>query len=59
MLKGPSKKITLFIIGFAVLISGITLVLMWWKDVVILFHGAIGMILALAGMIILYMMKEA
>jgi len=48
------KKFVLFVAGFFVLILGITLILVWWKDVVGLFRGAIGFILALAGLFSLY-----
>lgn len=45
-------------IGTVLLIGGITLVLIWWPDVVSLFRGFVGMALALAGLVVLYMIKE-
>ena len=52
--KNAYKKFVLFVVGFFVLILGITLVLIWWPSVVVLFKGAIGIILALAGLLMLY-----
>jgi hypothetical protein len=48
------KKFILFVIGFFVLILGITLILVWWPFAVTLFKGAVGVILALAGLLMLY-----
>ena len=56
--KIKSSKNLLFLCGGVVLIIGMTLVLFWWRDVVILFRGAIGILLALGGMLLLYMVKE-
>ena len=53
-----SSKPLLFICGSVVLVVGITLVLVWWHDVVVLFKGVIGMALALGGLLLLYMVKE-
>ncbi|MCK5214292.1 MAG: hypothetical protein KAR05_02935 [Candidatus Omnitrophica bacterium] len=53
-----SNKPLLFIIGFTVLILGIALILVWWRDVASLFRGAISMFVALGGMLLLYMVKE-
>jgi len=52
--KKSYKKFVLFVIGFFILILGITLILFWWMDVAVLFRGAIGIILALAGLLMLY-----
>ena len=52
------KKFVLFVIGFFVLVLGITLILVWWKDVVALFKGAMGVILALAGLFMLYAVNK-
>ncbi len=56
--KSTYKKFLMFLIGFLILILGITLILAWWKDVVILFKGAIGMILALGGLLALYTLNK-
>ena len=44
--------------GVFVLILGITMVLIWWADVVSLFKGFLGMAVALAGMLVLYSLKK-
>jgi len=56
--KSSYKKFILFLGGFFVLILGITLTLLWWKDVVALFKGATGIILALAGLFALYAVNK-
>ena len=43
--------------GFIVLVVGIALTLAWWSDVVVIFRGAIGTILALIGILILALAK--
>jgi len=48
------KKFLLFIIGFFILVLGITLILVWFEQVAILFKGASGFILALGGLLMLY-----
>ncbi len=52
--KKGYKKFIFFLIGFFVLILGITLTLAWWEDVVTLFRGGIGIIFSLAGLFTLY-----
>ncbi len=56
--KIKSSKLLLFLIGGSVLVVGITLVLVWWQVVVVLFRGGVGLVLALGGLLLLYMMKE-
>ena len=56
--KGTYKKFILFLAGIFVLIFGITLILIWWADVVALFRGAAGIILALAGLLTLYALNK-
>ena len=56
--KSAYKKFLMFLIGFFILILGITLILAWWEDVVVLFKGAIGMILALGGLLALYTLNK-
>ena len=53
-----TKDFFLFLAGSLLLITGITLVLIWWEDVTALFRGGIGMVIALAGMIVLYLVKR-
>jgi len=56
--KSTYKKFLLFVVGFFILILGITLILVWWSNVLILFKGAIGIILALGGLLTLYALNK-
>jgi len=47
-------KATMFIAGFALTICGVMLILQQWGAVVMLFKGIIGMLLAVAGLVILF-----
>ncbi len=58
MSKNTFKQSGLFVLGFVVLIVGIALILSWWPDLVVVFKGSIGFILALAGLLMLYTVKE-
>lgn len=51
------KKKLLFVAGGIVLILGISLILKYWADVAIVFKGVIGIILALAGVLLLFLAK--
>ncbi|MDP2653714.1 MAG: hypothetical protein Q8Q08_06745 [Candidatus Omnitrophota bacterium] len=53
-----SSKALLFLIGGCFVILGITLTLVWWNDVVLIFRGLIGILIAVGGMLVLYMVKE-
>lgn len=53
-----NSPLLLTILGGTFLLIGITLVLVWWRDVVSLFRGGFGIALALGGMFLLYMAKE-
>jgi hypothetical protein len=55
--KKKSKTIPL-LTGGVLLITGITLILVWWPHVVHIFKGTLGFGAALAGLFILYMIKE-
>ena len=56
--KNTYKKFILFLAGVFVLILGVTLILVWWKDVVALLKGAAGVLLALAGLFTLYALNK-
>jgi len=56
--KSSYKKFVLFVVGFFILILGITLILVWWMDVAVLLRGAIGIILALSGLLMLYALNK-
>lgn len=40
--------------GALMLVVGVTLVLLWWPDVVSIFRGVFGTVLAIAGLAVLY-----
>ena len=52
------NKTVLGIIGFGCIIGGVILILLWWPNLVVIFKGGIGFILALAGLFILYTIRE-
>ena len=56
--KKFSKKITTLVAGSGLLVVGITLILSEWSYVVVIFKGAIGMALALAGLLVLMLIKD-
>ena len=51
------KRPLLFILGIVFLIIGITLILAWWPQVVGLFKGFTGIVLAIAGLFMMYSVK--
>lgn len=53
--KDILKELLGFPLGCILLIAGVTLILVWWQDLVIIFRGVIGFIIALAGLFILYL----
>jgi len=56
--KNTYKKFIMYVIGFFILILGITLILAWWENVILLIKGALGIILALAGLLMLYALNK-
>lgn len=56
--KDSYKVFLQFLVGLFVLILGITLTLSWFDEVIILFKGAVGIILALAGLFTLYALNK-
>lgn len=54
--KGNKKL--LGAIGAACVIVGVTLVLMWWPEMVVLFKGVAGFGIAIVGMFILYNIRD-
>ncbi len=56
--KIKSSKGLLFFCGSVCLIVGMTMILVWWREVMVLFRGGMGIFLALGGMLLLYMVKE-
>ena len=55
--KNNLKKILLFAAGCAMLVVGVALILHDWAYVVILFKGAFGILLALAGLFLMLIAK--
>ncbi len=53
--KNTLKDLIGFPLVCVLLITGVTLILVWWQDLVIIFRGVIGFIIALAGLFILYL----
>lgn len=56
--KVKSSKPILLFLGSFFMVLGITLVLVWWQDVVGLFKGVFGVAVALGGLMVLYMIPE-
>jgi uncharacterized membrane protein len=57
--QSPSyKKFLMYLSAVFSMLLGITLVLVWWPDVVSLFRGFVGMAFALAGLLILYILNN-
>ena len=58
MSQSIPKKAVLFALGSVILVLGIALVLRFWADVVLVFRAVIGMVLALAGLLVLYSLNR-
>ena len=52
------KRILQFLIGMFLLILGVKFILFWWEDLLIVLRGVVGIILALTGLIILYVLNQ-
>ncbi len=55
--QGANKGL-LGVVGVIALVVGLTLVLVWWPDVMVLFRGILGIVLAVAGLFILYIIRQ-
>ena len=53
-LNNDYKKFLMAAIGGFAAILGVTLILAWWPDVVSLFRGGVGIILAVGGLLAIY-----
>jgi hypothetical protein len=51
-MKMPPKMVTLTV-GCVLVIVGVSLILAWWADVVALFRGGVGILLALVGLVVM------
>jgi uncharacterized membrane protein len=56
--KNSYKRFVLFTVGIFILALGITLILVWFSEAVMLFKGAVGVILALAGLFMVYAVSK-
>ena len=56
--KTGLQKLIFLIVGIIMLVGGITLVLAWWDALLVLVKGALGIALALVGLILLYMIRD-
>ena len=54
----PGKFFLQIFVCSGILVLGITLTLSWWVDVVVLFKGAIGIMLALLGILGLFLLRK-
>ena len=52
------KSLALTVLCVGMLVLGITLTLSWWGNVVVLFKGSVGIILALFGMFGLFLLRK-
>ena len=57
-MKARFPKLILYLAGSVILVLGIALVLRFWADVVLVFRAVIGMVLALAGLLVLYSLNR-
>ena len=53
-MKARFPKLILYLAGSVILVLGIALILRFWADAVLVFRAGVGMVLALAGLLILY-----
>jgi uncharacterized membrane protein len=61
MLEDNNKSYKNFILGSVgslLLVFGITLILIFWKDVISLFRGMLGIIMAVAGLAVIYFVQK-
>lgn len=52
------KRFLIGLVGIFVLILGVSLILSWWSAMVVLIKGTIGIVLAVAGLLIMYSMNK-
>ena len=57
-IKKEYKNFLMFLCGLFTLVLGITLVLLWWEDLIQFLRGITGFLLALGGLLILYSIKK-
>ncbi len=52
------KTQAVFVAGLVVLVFGVILILMWWPDVVSFFRGFLGIVVSIAGLLMMYSLKK-
>ena len=52
------KKILLWIVGLVAVLAGIGLVLLFWKDIVVVFRAVIGVFLAITGLVMMSVSRD-
>lgn len=57
LITGKYKNFILMLVGTFVVVLGTTLILAWWDDVVAFIRAITGIILAVAGLAILYFLS--
>lgn len=55
-MKGMNKNV-LFLAGAGTLIVGVSMILAWWPDVVSFFKGFLGIVFAVAGLMLMHVKK--
>ncbi len=56
--KNAYKNFIIYLTGFFILIAGVTLTLIWWDDFMRILRGMAGITLAMAGLIMLYVLNK-
>ncbi len=56
--KNTYKIFITYLVGFFILILGVTLALVWWEDFMGILRGFAGITLAMAGLLILYSLNK-
>lgn len=52
------KKILLGLMGLVVLIAGLSLILRFWGEITMIFKGVIGILLAIAGLVMMTVARD-
>lgn len=52
------KKFMKFVGGCVLVVAGITMILMWFEDLMTILRGGVGFLTALGGMLLLYSLKD-
>ena len=56
--RSAYKNFIIYLTGFFILIVGVTLTLIWWDDFMGILRGVVGITLAMAGLIMLYVLNK-